>query len=115
MTFGPEVVELLLHGCNIVVVCGGVVVAYYLQSAEKSHEVRTQHSYHYEKWPYTQINPHMLSTGTTTVSRLSPLCSTSIARLQDRCTLTNVIYRIECALCSRSYIGETKRERLMEH
>jgi hypothetical protein len=40
------------------------------------------------------------------------------AGLEGRCTTKNVIYRLDCTLCSKIYIGETKRpvrERLLEH
>ena len=45
-------------------------------------------------------------------------CMACQAGLEGRCTTKNVIYRLDCTLCSKSYIGETKRpvrERLLEH
>ena len=45
-------------------------------------------------------------------------CLACQAGLQGRCATKNVVYRLECALCSECYIGETKRpirERFMEH
>ena len=45
-------------------------------------------------------------------------CLACQAGLDGRCTTKNVIYRLECAICAESYIGETKRpvrERLLEH
>ena len=46
-----------------------------------------------------------------------PVCGMP-GRLQGRCTVKNVVYKLECTLCSGSYVGETKRpmrERIMEH
>ena len=45
-------------------------------------------------------------------------CLACQAGLEGRCTTKNVIYRLDCAICAESYIGETKRpvrERLLEH
>ena len=45
-------------------------------------------------------------------------CIACQAGLEGRCTTKNVIYRLDCAICAESYIGETKRpvrERLLEH
>ena len=45
-------------------------------------------------------------------------CIACQAGLEGRCTAKNVIYRLNCTICSESYIGETKRpvrERLLEH
>ena len=45
-------------------------------------------------------------------------CLACNAGLQGKCEMKNVVYRLECSLCSKKYIGETKRpvrERLMEH
>ena len=45
-------------------------------------------------------------------------CVACQAGLQGRCTVKNVVYKLECTLCSGSYVGETKRpvrERIMEH
>ena len=40
------------------------------------------------------------------------------AGLKGRCTMKNVIYRLDSILCTKSYVGEMKRpvrERLLEH
>ena len=45
-------------------------------------------------------------------------CLACQAGLKGRCTTKNVIYRLDCILCAKSYVGETKRpirERLLEH
>ena len=45
-------------------------------------------------------------------------CMACQAGLEGRCTTKNIIYRLECSLCSEIYIGETKRpvrDRLLEH
>ena len=45
-------------------------------------------------------------------------CMACQVGLQGRCTMKNVIYRLDCILCTKSYVGETKRpirERLLEH
>ena len=45
-------------------------------------------------------------------------CLACMAGLQGKCGTKNVVYRLECVICSKVYIGETKRpvrDRLMEH
>ena len=45
-------------------------------------------------------------------------CVACQAGLQGQCTVKNVVYKLECTLCSGSYVGEIKRpvrERIMEH
>ena len=60
-----------------------------------------------------------------TQSALEPLvcpnqrrCMACQADLRGRCTMKNVIYKLDCTLCTKSYVGEMKRpirERLLEH
>ena len=45
-------------------------------------------------------------------------CIACQAGLQGRCTTKNVVYNLECTLCSGNYVGEMKRpvrERILEH